>query len=515
MKRALLLPALLLPVLAACADGDPPGGTGGSGGTGGTPATCGDGIVNNDEVCDDNGESASCNADCTTAECGDGTLNETAGETCDDAGESAACNEDCSAAACGDAIINAMAGETCDDQNATAGDGCSAVCAIEGTCSDPVLLPLQNDANGIQRASVSAATSAAGSVEAATCNVTVAGDAADRVYTFHLAEPSNVTLTAVASGWDMVMRVLADPCDVASEVDCSNIGDVGATEMLQLQALPAGQHFVVIDGVTAEDEGAFTFDIEARQLVPSCNAARVLFPGLPSGTFTLDPDGDGGPGEPFDAYCDLESDGGGWTLIARFSNADATNWMLDTGEWWYQRTDPAGDPTSRDENADMISPAFWQMDASEIKLTRSDGLNDGAAVYTTGNCMGGRSFRSFITSFGDFQNAAVWADDSVAHTCAVMIGDPTNTSGFDQLSCSGNIGGPGTISFWADWNQSGGGDGSVIMIGGGGNACQRADHGIGVTEGDAASFGDMFEADFGDDGILGGDDFYALNLFVR
>jgi hypothetical protein len=35
------------------------------------------------EDCDDAGESAACNVDCTTAQCGDGTLNATAGEICD------------------------------------------------------------------------------------------------------------------------------------------------------------------------------------------------------------------------------------------------------------------------------------------------------------------------------------------------------------------------------------------------------------------------------------------------
>ena len=30
-------------------------------------------------------------------------------------------------------------------------------------------------------------------------------------------------------------------------------------------------------------------------------------------------------------YCELTTDGRGWTLIARFSNNDVKNWMADTG----------------------------------------------------------------------------------------------------------------------------------------------------------------------------------------
>jgi hypothetical protein len=46
-------------------------------------AQCGDGTVGGDEQCDDAGESATCDADCTEAECGDGLVNESALEVCD------------------------------------------------------------------------------------------------------------------------------------------------------------------------------------------------------------------------------------------------------------------------------------------------------------------------------------------------------------------------------------------------------------------------------------------------
>jgi len=60
------------------------GGAAGIGGTGGPAAVCGDGSVEGTEACDDMGESATCDDDCTLAECGDTVLNLTAGEECDD-----------------------------------------------------------------------------------------------------------------------------------------------------------------------------------------------------------------------------------------------------------------------------------------------------------------------------------------------------------------------------------------------------------------------------------------------
>ncbi len=97
---------------------------------------CGDGTVDGScEDCDDAGESATCDIDCTDAECGDGVLNTTSGEDCDEAGETADCDRDCTPVRCGDGLMNAAAGETCDDRNNVDGDGCSALCEAE-ICGD-------------------------------------------------------------------------------------------------------------------------------------------------------------------------------------------------------------------------------------------------------------------------------------------------------------------------------------------------------------------------------------------
>jgi cysteine-rich repeat protein len=136
------------------------------------PPGCGDGEVAGDEECDDAGESATCDIDCTFAQCGDSIRNVSAaeacddgnttngdgcsddchveiipecgdgeldaGEECDDGPESATCDIDCTLAACGDGLVNATAGEQCDDGNTGAGDGCDAACQSEA-CGLPGL----------------------------------------------------------------------------------------------------------------------------------------------------------------------------------------------------------------------------------------------------------------------------------------------------------------------------------------------------------------------------------------
>ena len=109
-----------------------------------TVATCGDGSLNTmaGEVCDDMGESATCDGDCTPASCGDGTTNVTAGEDCDDMGESATCDPDCTAAACPDGVLNPTAGEECDDGDMNDANECSNACTFNGCAFDVDLLPL-------------------------------------------------------------------------------------------------------------------------------------------------------------------------------------------------------------------------------------------------------------------------------------------------------------------------------------------------------------------------------------
>ena len=82
------------------------GGCSSGGGRGGVIVTCGDGVVEAGENCDD-GNTASCD------------------------GCSATCETE-SGLTCGDGILNQACGEQCDDGNTASGDGCSSTCMTEG-----------------------------------------------------------------------------------------------------------------------------------------------------------------------------------------------------------------------------------------------------------------------------------------------------------------------------------------------------------------------------------------------
>ena len=193
--------------------------------------------------------------------------------------------------------------------------------------------------------------------------------------------------------------------------------------------------------------------------------------------------------------------------------------MKDSGDWWYDQRNAAGTTSNPSVNADMISSSFWQVKGGEFKITRSDDSSHTPLLQTTGNCLGGQTFRSKITSYGDFRNGKVWSSNRCLGSCTVQYGGQYKTTdGFQQAECSGNIQSSNKIGFWCDW---GGGDGSVIMIGGGGSGCNRADHGIGITETGAACFVEAgsteTEYDFGYDAVTGTlrSHSYSLNLWIR
>ena len=214
----------------------------------------------------------------------------------------------------------------------------------------------------------------------------------------------------------------------------------------------------------------------------------------------------------------MTTSGQAWTLIARLSNNDTKNWMKDSGEWWYDKSVGVGDIADPSVNTDMLSPAFWLVRGREVKITRSDDPQHSALLRTTGDCLSGKTFRAKITSYGNFRNGRVWASDDCQGNCKVRYGGQFQaTDGFGQATCDGSIQKATQVGFWCDWAN---GDGAVLMIGGGGISCRRADHGIGITETNSASFRfreghGSGEYDFGDGRASARGKTYSLNLWIN
>ena len=216
-------------------------------------------------------------------------------------------------------------------------------------------------------------------------------------------------------------------------------------------------------------------------------------------------------------YCQVESDKV-WTLLGRFSMEDDHTWMKDSGEWWYDKNVSVGETADPSSKKDMISPAFWLVSGNKIKITRTDDPQHTALLQTIGDCLGGETFRSKITSYGDFRNGKTWRKNNrCLGKCTVKYGGQYEmTQGFGKAKCNGTVLSGDKIGFWCDRGKW---DGAVVMIGGGGiGNCSHTSHGLGITAAYIPSFlnGGRAERDFGNSPYSA--DFtrdYSLNLWIR
>ena len=220
----------------------------------------------------------------------------------------------------------------------------------------------------------------------------------------------------------------------------------------------------------------------------------------------------------------------GWTLVARFSNADYDNWKpfghvfgghqnsQHSHSWWQydkEDTEGKGRTTNPSDNHDMISPAFWLVSGSELMITRNDEPHT-ALLKTTDDCLGGETFRSRV-ALGDLRN---WNRYHCHRdSCHVEYGGKyQETAGFEQANkcetCARGVHGECTnefqngakIGFWCYYKHR---NWAAMMIGGGGDECSGADHGIVIKDKDKRNeFGNKAE----DQSPTVQ---YSLNLWVR
>jgi Stigma-specific protein, Stig1/Fibrinogen beta and gamma chains, C-terminal globular domain len=158
----------------------------------------------------------------------------------------------------------------------------------------------------------------------------------------------------------------------------------------------------------------------------SCAQALMLNPAAVSGRFTIDPDG-AGAGAPFEVYCDMSTDGGGWTYLATVTNLDDTanrgNWLVatPTPNNWESTTATFGtlDPTA---NGDYRSPAFFSVSGRAVMITHRNQF----LLRTDDACLPGATLRDHFARLGwecagsqDFSAAP-----ACTHACVIARSTP-------------------------------------------------------------------------------------------
>ncbi len=130
-----------------------------------------------------------------------------------------------------------------------------------------------------------------------------------------------------------------------------------------------------------------------------CAAIINDYPSSLDGSYWIDPTGS----SPFQAYCDMSSFGGGWTLIVNLDTSDtATRYYTDTAFWTSATTfGSAGTPWLQD----FKSQAFNDYSGTELMISaHNDGAPMGAAHY---DLIGGATGQTLHWMLNNLSNTTI------------------------------------------------------------------------------------------------------------
>ncbi|HEY8379348.1 MAG TPA: fibrinogen-like YCDxxxxGGGW domain-containing protein, partial [Nannocystis sp.] len=328
------------------------------------PPKCGDGFVQPSlgEECDDggaNGDAADCTSACKQAFCGDGLVHAKS-EQCDDGpgnGPGQACKADCTDNVCGDG--DQGPGEACDDGNQANDDGCSAVCKLE-TCGDGIQQAGEECDEGEGNNNTDGGCTLACLLPKCGDGFVQPGEQCDDQNMSNNDACLNTCQTATCG--DGFVHQGVEQCDDGNGVDDDFCGNNCLTATC-LDAKKNGDESDVDCGGSCgkcglgkvcgdgDDCSSGYCNAAVCAIAPSCKAIKQATPGAPSGVYPIDPDG-AGPLQPFNVFCDMTTDGGGWTLALKADGSKGT-FFYDAALW---------------TNASTFQPNFPDLDHNEAKL---------------------------------------------------------------------------------------------------------------------------------------------------
>lgn len=320
--------------------------------SGGVPE-CGNGVVEGDEECDSGGESKDCDADCTAAECGDGTVNSMAGETCDERGESPMCDDDCTAVTCGDSVVNTAAGEECDDGGFSA--GCDDDCT-NAVCGDGLVNPNAGELcdegpdSPTCDSDCTAAECGDGVVNMA------AGEACDEMV---MTETCDVDCTEPVCGDGLINMLANEECDGMGETPACN-SDCTSSE--------CGDMVLNMSAGEECDDGAPSATCDLDCTVAICGDATInLLAGEQCDDGNMIPD---------DGCTDCMVDGGGGVCQNSLTLSTSPSGTMVVCD------DPTD--TTCEEDFEALCPPGWGLCSRLQHINRNTGW-----TFATGNMVGG------------------------------------------------------------------------------------------------------------------------------
>ena len=185
-------------------------------------------------------------------------------------------------------------------------------------------------------------------------------------------------------------------CSVTPELSCTFNGNTvtsaAPVDAYSTSTVPAGSTCASVresrsctNGVLSGSYANATCSVDSQHPT-SCLALKTAIPSSASGTYTIDPDGSAGPTPAFSAYCDMTTEGGGWTMVVRQTDANPVVWTGATNGTSFSLSAAQLPPHTqtgfgKDNDPTFINYANFQYTTGNIPKTLLAGLKPGALSY--------------------------------------------------------------------------------------------------------------------------------------
>ena len=202
----------------------------------------------------------------------------------------------------------------------------------------------------------------------------------------------------IATGGFQLPTAAAEP----AVCDAANLGYMWVDSKTKALKICNGKKWFPINLVTPDGSK----DNPAK----SCSAIKDVYPELKTGAYWLDPDGAQGAAAPYEAWCEMDLQAGGWTLAMHVHPADGSVVSFTNTKFWLD--DAIYGSFANHFTKDYKGPAAWTIGATAIMVQVTEPGDAGKVIGWKAWSMGARTFDSFFHSPANTtQTASVLGSD--------------------------------------------------------------------------------------------------------